>query len=153
MKTAQQIFDSTTRDGMDEYFAALDVWGASGKLAAYLLLAQRATDRLDKARINPPSHAQWLRYKRAQTHYALTRLVEFCQSTRPGVPFTLKSFKYGIRIKLRGQPSIRFRKVGEDDWTGDRENLPVIIELCEGMVAHGRTDDRLRTLLKWPTAV
>lgn len=150
VKTTQEIFDSKTKDGMDEYFAALDVWGARGKFAAHLLLAQRATDRLEKAKQNARRYDRnnWLKLKRYRANFVMERMIDFLDHIRPGaLSFRFHRFSYGIRIKLKGEPAIRFRSREidgvKDDWTGDVENLAIIIALCDRLVSHEqRTTDR-----------
>jgi hypothetical protein len=156
MITALEAFASTKRRGTDPqvvaFYAALEVNGAAGQLAEYLLLAQRSHDRLKRVHDREYPDPDYERLLRSRNNFNIARLVEFCVQEQARLNIILKRFTYGIRITLRREATIRFRHV-EDFWTGDDANLRPICEFCDRLVADERTANRLRKVQSWPTAV
>ena len=156
MKTALEVFASQAKKGSDPdvtaFYASLKRRGAAGELGEYMLLAQRSHDRLKRVHTYDVQDPDYERLLRSRNNFNIARLIDFCIKEQNRLNISLKRFKYGIRITLRREATIRFRHVG-DFWTGDDANLQPICSYCDKQVANDRDDDRSGKVLSWPAAI
>lgn len=94
----------------------------------------------------------WLRYKHLQMNMRMDKLIEFCSLTRSTVPFTLRTFSYGKRIKIKRVPALRFYAI-KDGWKADARNVSIILDLCDRLVSHDRRDDATGQVFAWPATL
>lgn len=157
---AHEIFESQEKNDIGAYFIALDEIGLAGKLAHYLLRAQRTGDRELKAAKHPGAspYEDYLRFMHSRNDFAIRELLMFC--TEPWhmkalAHVRLKRFKYGIRLTMRNQPAIRFRRI-DGRWRGDESNLGPICAYCDGLMRDNDVNEskpQSGRLFSWPTAI
>lgn len=154
-KKAVEIYESTDKDEIKEYCEDLErQWGARGRLGGYLLLAQRAQHQVQKVLAHPIVDPDYLWMKHNRNNFAIERLIGFCVENQKRLNLTIRFYSYGVRITLRREAKIRFRRLSvtkrsadalhrfkkaeakEEVWTGDDANLSPIFDYCDRMVHH-----------------
>jgi hypothetical protein len=157
MKTAIEIYDSSNREEIGSYFIALDGLGQQGQLAKLLLRAQRTGERERRAAQQPDAspYGDYLRLMHSRNDFAVRELIMFCTEPWHNKGFSIKKFKYGIRVIIRKRHAFRFRKVDQGRrWQGDSANLEPICDYCdELMKGHYGESKHTGKLFGWPTAI
>jgi hypothetical protein len=136
---AIEVYNTQKRSEIDDYMAALKPFNERGKLGAWLLLAQRSQWQVQKVLAHEVVDPDYLRLKHLRNNFAIQRLIDYCVEHQAKLNLTIKFYKYGIRVTLRREAMIRFRRV-EEEWRGDDANLAPICDYCDRMVhPHART--------------
>jgi hypothetical protein len=156
MKTAHEIFLSSVRQEIGDFYVRLDEIGPMGQLAKHLLRCQRNGDREHKAAQHPEAspYEDYLRLMHSRNEFAITGMRTFCTEEENVKLVTIRKYSYGLRVKIRNYPFIRFRHI-DNRWKGDESNLQPICELCDRLMteAHDGNAQYAGKLFSWPPAV
>lgn len=112
--TALEAFQSQAKPGKDmkvqAFYSTLRLHGVAGQLGQYMMLAQRSHDRLKRVHDREIPDPQYEKLMRNRNTFNINRLHDFCVQEHARLNIILKEFRYGMRITLRREAVIRFRR-------------------------------------------